>query len=109
MDARVQIPFPAPISLIDFYSIVVQALVIPVSIEFNLNPVDSKGGSGRKRVSKRKGRSVKKAVQRKLNSNNHREELGSWLWGAADILRGAVRAEDYQDFLFFGNNSVRFY
>jgi type I restriction enzyme M protein len=38
-------------------------------------------------------------VQGKLNSNNHREELGSWLWGAADILRGAVRAEDYQDFM----------
>ena len=70
-----------------------------MSIEFNLNPVDSKGGSGRKRASKRKGRPAKKAVQRKLNSNNHREELGSWLWGAADILRGAVRAEDYQDFM----------
>jgi len=70
-----------------------------VSIEFNLRPVGSKGGSERKRVSRRRGRPSKKRVQKSLNSNNHREELGRWLWGAADILRGAVRAEDYQDFM----------
>ena len=28
-----------------------------------------------------------------------REELRSWLWRAADILRGAVRAEDYNDYM----------
>ena len=28
-----------------------------------------------------------------------RDELGSWLWGAADILRGAVSADDYGDFV----------
>ena len=35
-------------------------------------------------------------VQRKLaNEEMTREELGRWLWGAADILRGAVRPEGY--------------
>ncbi|MCK4581979.1 SAM-dependent DNA methyltransferase, partial [Candidatus Bathyarchaeota archaeon] len=33
------------------------------------------------------------------NGVNDRGDLGGWLWGAADILRGAVRAEDYQDFM----------
>jgi type I restriction enzyme M protein len=28
-----------------------------------------------------------------------KDELGSWLWGAADILRGAVSAEDYGEFI----------
>jgi len=28
-----------------------------------------------------------------------RDELGSWLWGAADILRGAVSADDYGDYI----------
>jgi type I restriction enzyme M protein len=28
-----------------------------------------------------------------------KDELGSWLWGAADILRGAVRAENYGEFI----------
>jgi len=35
-------------------------------------------------------------VQRKLvNETITREELGRWLWGAANILRGAVRPEGY--------------
>lgn len=34
--------------------------------------------------------------QKKLaNEKITREELGRWLWGAADILRGAVRPEGY--------------
>jgi type I restriction enzyme M protein len=40
--------------------------------------------------------------QAKLVNNSgliSRDELGSWLWGAADILRGAVSAEDYGDFI----------
>lgn len=28
-----------------------------------------------------------------------KDELGSWLWKAADILRGAVSAEDYGEFI----------
>ncbi|MCK4816487.1 SAM-dependent DNA methyltransferase [bacterium] len=28
-----------------------------------------------------------------------REELGAWLWGAADILRGAVSADDYSEYI----------
>ncbi len=62
--------------------------MIPVSIEFNLNPVDSKGGSEKKRASRRRGRSSEKPVQKSLNSNNHREELGRWLWGAAGYPAG---------------------
>lgn len=72
-----------------------RARAVFISIDFNLEPVKGKGGS----VRPKRGRSNKKPVQVKMNSNNHREELGSWLWGAADILRGAVRAEDYQDFM----------
>lgn len=42
----------------------------------------------------------KMAVQRKLADKKlTREELGSWLWGAADILRGAVRPEKYGDYI----------
>jgi hypothetical protein len=29
-------------------------------------------------------------VQRVLSGVNGRQDLGAWLWGAADILRGAV-------------------
>jgi len=73
----------------------VSAGAVCVSVDFNLEPVNGKGGSEKPK----RGRSNKKPVQAKLNDNNHREELGRWLWGAADILRGAVRAEDYQDFM----------
>jgi len=39
-------------------------------------------------------------VQKKLvDEKTTREELGRWLWGAADILRGAVRPEKYGDYI----------
>ena len=47
------------------------------------------------------GASVLKQTRLLENDNGliSRGELGSWLWGAADILRGAVSAEDYAEFI----------
>ena len=45
-------------------------------------------------------RARKVTVQRKLvNEEVTREEVGRWLWGAADIMRGAVRPEKYGDYI----------
>ena len=71
--------------------------------DFKLTPVEDK-----KKQSKSKG--PKKAAEnpvvhsqtRIVNEERGmitRDELGSWLWGAADILRGAVSADDYGDFV----------
>jgi len=63
-------------------------------VEFNLEPVKRKRGRPRKVGQSRLVNDVKVT-----NGVNDRGDLGGWLWGAADILRGAVRAEDYQDFM----------
>jgi len=34
-----------------------------------------------------------------LNGVNGRQDLGAWLWGAADILRGAVRNQKYEEYI----------
>lgn len=75
-------------------------------IKFSLKPVEKKTEKSRR--SKRTPREINRGetqrgsmmVQHKLESGRiSREELGSWLWGAADILRGAVSADDYGDFI----------
>ncbi len=70
-----------------------------MSVDFSLEPVDGKGGSGGKPG--RRGRPRRAAVKpvEGVNGVKGRADLGGWLWGGADILRGAVRAEDYQDFM----------
>lgn len=59
----------------------------------------TRGAYGKSEESSEFGReklSSEVTVQRKLvNEEVSREELGRWLWGAADILRGAVRPEGY--------------
>ena len=70
-----------------------------MSIEFSLKPVEGKRGSKRRTPRKADVKEEKVMVQRRFEGVNSREDLGGWLWKAADILRGAVRAEDYQDFM----------
>lgn len=75
-----------------------------VDFKFTLKPVKEKPGERQRRErapttdSKNDFGQVK--VQRKLGAGKiSREELGSWLWGAADILRGAVSADEYGEFI----------
>jgi len=42
---------------------------------------------------------VKAPVGRVLSGVNGRQDLGAWLWGAADILRGAVRNQKYEEYV----------
>jgi len=69
-----------------------------VSVDFNLEPVDDKGGSERKRTSSRWEKS-EKTEQNVLNGVNGRGDLGGWLFKAADILRGPVSPENYYKFI----------
>ena len=86
-----------------------------MSVEFTIKPVDDKGGrQQRRRTKKVKSDNEVKQVKmmKSVDEPMGREELGRWLWKAADILRGAVRAEDYGDFmlplLFFKRLSDEF-
>lgn len=70
-------------------------------IDFSLEPVD-KPRRGRPPKSPNQTKPVRdaKPPQTKMNGSiNGRADLGSWLWGAADILRGAVSPDDYVDFV----------
>jgi len=74
--------------------------VFCLSVDFSLKPVEGKRRSRRRRASRREDVGEEEAmVQRRFEGVNGRENLGGWLWKAADILRGAVRAEDYQEFM----------
>jgi type I restriction enzyme M protein len=42
---------------------------------------------------------VKAPVRKVLNGVSGRQDLGAWLWGAADILRGAVRNQKYEEYV----------
>ena len=71
-------------------------------ISFNLEPAEKPRRRGRPPSGPREPRMVKevKPAQGRLNGPiNGRDDLGSWLWGAADILRGAVTPDDYVDFI----------
>ena len=73
-----------------------------MSIDFTLKPVsDNKvRRPRRKREAKVQEEDVSQSkLVEKVEGPITREELGSWLWGAADILRGAVSADDYGDFV----------
>lgn len=39
-------------------------------------------------------------LSRTANDSIHQQELESWLWGAADILRGPVDPGNFRDFVF---------
>lgn len=67
-----------------------------MSDDFSLTPVDVPV----RRRGRPKGAGVVKApVQKVLNGVNGRQDLGAWLWGAADILRGAVRNQKYEEYV----------
>jgi type I restriction enzyme M protein len=72
-------------------------------VDFKLTPVEwKKKQSRRKRPEKFVEKQVKHSQTSLVKEEKGmitRDELGSWLWGAADILRGAVSADDYGDFV----------
>jgi type I restriction enzyme M protein len=71
-------------------------------ISFNLEPAEKPRRRGRPPRSPDQVKQAREAKpsQAKLNGPiNGRADLGSWLWGAADILRGAVSPDDYVDFV----------
>ena len=63
---------------------------------FSLTPVDV---PVRRRGRPRGAGVVRDPVQRVLSGVNGRQDLGGWLWGAADILRGAVRNQKYEEYV----------
>jgi len=70
--------------------------------DFKLTPVEEKKLSKRRSQKKASGKPVERSQTRQVGEEKGmitRDELGSWLWGAADILRGAVSADDYGDFV----------
>lgn len=71
-------------------------------INFDLIPADKPRRRGRPPKSIAQAKQVReaKSSQTKMNGSiNGRADLGSWIWGAADILRGAVSPDDYVDFV----------
>ena len=80
-----------------------------MSVDFTLTPADNPKEDEKGKVipvlkmTERRRRASSKRetpTQNRLdNGLKSRDELGSWLWGAADILRGAVSADDYGDFI----------
>jgi len=78
-----------------------------MSVDFTLTPADEpkkdekvKTTLVREKPNRRRRTSRETPTKSGLdNGLMSREALGSWLWGAADILRGAVSADDYGDFV----------
>jgi type I restriction enzyme M protein len=69
---------------------------VALSDGFSLTPVDV---PVRRRGRPRGAGVVRAPVQKVLGGVNGRQDLGGWLWGAADILRGAVRNQKYEDYV----------
>jgi len=72
-------------------------------ISFSLEPADKPRRRDRPpksvKPSSQRVREVKPVQSRGNGSINGRGDLGSWLWGAADILRGAVSPDKYVDYV----------
>ena len=72
-------------------------------ISFSLEPADKPRRRGRPlksvKPNSQRVREVKPVQSRMNGSINGRDDLGSWLWGAADILRGAVSPDKYVDYV----------
>ena len=65
---------------------------------FKLTPVNEKKKQSKKVVKNATEQSQTRLVNKERGKIT-RDVLGSWLWGAADILRGAVSADDYGNFI----------
>ena len=72
-------------------------------ISFSLEPAEKPRRRGRPpksvKPNSQRVREVKPVQSRMNGSINGRDDLGSWLWGAADILRGAVSPDKYVDYV----------